>query len=324
MGGFMLCDKDGDALHTLSFSEFNSRLAKGQIEFPSITEGEIKDKSKRDPLAKCLALLQTAWFVVQCIARGAQHLAVTELELTTLALSVLNFVMYFLWWDKPFDVGCPVYLKDITEEASPVPSSTNETGSRVSPTRRGVTDVLAAPFRRFANAVRHEAGEWGWAWALFRVLFIWTMGALVTKDHGTEFVEKKRVPVFWAHYASGVRDGYLLPTISVASGGCVFGAIHLIAWSFNFVSHAEQKLWRAASLTVTVAPLIIAAIFILVNHPPARARFQDLLFLLLIFSCLLYIFARLSLLIEAVISLRALPIGAYDTIQWISYIPHIS
>ena len=325
MGGFMLCSKDGSALQALSFHEFNSRLKDGHIEFPSISEDEIRDRSKRDPLAKILALLQTAWFIVQCIARGAQRLALTELELTTLALAVLNFVMYFLWWDKPFDVRCPVYLKDITEEAGL--SSVKDSQGGNSAMRRGGISVLAAPFRRFANAVSHKANEEGWLWALMYVLFIWPLGApaaqLVTNSSGASS-GKQRVPIFWAHYASGASGGYFLPTILVACAGCIFGAIHLIAWSFDFVSHVEQMLWRDSSLIVTAAPLIMAPLILAVDILPDDQAGTMILGVLLILSCFLYILARLALLVEAVISLRALPAAAYVTIQWISYIPHIS
>ena len=65
-----------------------------------------------------IALVQTLWFVAQCIARGAQHLDLTLVELLTLSLAVLNGLMYFLWWNKPLDVRCPirVYLLAIPNE----------------------------------------------------------------------------------------------------------------------------------------------------------------------------------------------------------------
>ncbi|KAJ2929677.1 hypothetical protein H1R20_g7406, partial [Candolleomyces eurysporus] len=75
-----------------------------------ITEEEIRDRSKGDELAKAFVIVQTTWFVVQCIARGVQRLTVTELEIVTLAYAALNGAMYFFWWDKPLDVQCPVVI----------------------------------------------------------------------------------------------------------------------------------------------------------------------------------------------------------------------
>jgi hypothetical protein len=37
-------------------------------------------------------------------------LALTELEVVTLAYAVLNGITYFFWWDKPLDVQSPVVL----------------------------------------------------------------------------------------------------------------------------------------------------------------------------------------------------------------------
>ena len=98
----------------LSPERFSKLLAAGKIEFPNVTEEEIEDRSKADGFSKTIALGQTLWFVAQCIARRAQHLDLTLVELLTLSLAVLNGVMYFLWWNKPMDVRCPirVYLLD--------------------------------------------------------------------------------------------------------------------------------------------------------------------------------------------------------------------
>ena len=92
----------------LTFYRFQDLVATSTITFPAITAEEIRDKSKGDLLSKVIAILQTTWFIVQCAARPSQGLAVTELELATLALASLNVVTYFLWWDKPLDVKEPV------------------------------------------------------------------------------------------------------------------------------------------------------------------------------------------------------------------------
>ena len=75
-----------------------------EIAFPTITAAEIKDKGRGDFLSKAIAILQTTWFIMQCIVRGVEGIALTELELVTLALSTLNALMYYFWWDKPLGV----------------------------------------------------------------------------------------------------------------------------------------------------------------------------------------------------------------------------
>ena len=108
---------------------FEELLEEKKIEFPNITVEEIKDRSKTDGLSKMIAVGQTLWFVAQCIARRAQHLDLTPVELLTLSLAVLNGMMYFLWWNKPMDVRCPVrvYLLD----KSYTPDQTDHTESPI-------------------------------------------------------------------------------------------------------------------------------------------------------------------------------------------------
>ena len=105
----------------LSPERFSELLTAGKIEFPTVTRKEIEDRSKADGFSKTIALVQTSWFVAQCLTRKAQHLDLTLVELLTLSLAVLNGVMYFLWWHKSLDVHCPVrvYLLDKPNEHEP-------------------------------------------------------------------------------------------------------------------------------------------------------------------------------------------------------------
>jgi len=83
-----------------------------------ITEDELRDKSKADGLSKTIFILQTSWFVVQCLVRHFQGLRVTHFELTTAALASLNTITLLLWWKKPLGVRVPlrVYLpRTLTE-----------------------------------------------------------------------------------------------------------------------------------------------------------------------------------------------------------------
>ncbi|GJJ06825.1 hypothetical protein Clacol_001021 [Clathrus columnatus] len=71
---------------------------------------DIQDKSKQDGLAKTFALIQTIWFVVQCIARKVENLPLTEIELMTCAYAILSVAIYVFWWNKPFRVNYPILL----------------------------------------------------------------------------------------------------------------------------------------------------------------------------------------------------------------------
>ncbi|KAJ6577724.1 hypothetical protein B0H19DRAFT_1062310 [Mycena capillaripes] len=64
--------------------------------------------SKGDALSKAVALLQSCWFIIQCVARGMQHLPLTELEVATLAFAGVNIVTWILWFRKPLAVQFPI------------------------------------------------------------------------------------------------------------------------------------------------------------------------------------------------------------------------
>jgi len=113
MGGFML-HEGGKPVRVLEAKDLEELSEAGKIKWPIITKEEIADRSKGDYLSKTIVVFQTTWFIGQCIARGAYGLTVTELDVVTAAFASLTGVIYYLWWDKPFDVRCsiPVHLLD--------------------------------------------------------------------------------------------------------------------------------------------------------------------------------------------------------------------
>ncbi|KAF8663991.1 hypothetical protein AX16_000842 [Volvariella volvacea WC 439] len=94
------------------------------VNIPDIPENEIaKYYRKRDIPLVALTLLQTVWFITQCIARRAHGLAIAPIEAMALAYMTANMITYLAWWKKPFSVAGPIYFDvqgiriDIPEEA---------------------------------------------------------------------------------------------------------------------------------------------------------------------------------------------------------------
>ena len=84
-----------------------------------ITEDDIVHRSKGDALSKLIFMLQTSWFIVQGIARRTQGLALTPLEVTTLAMASLNGITWILWWEKPLGAQAVVRVhvsRKLTDE----------------------------------------------------------------------------------------------------------------------------------------------------------------------------------------------------------------
>ncbi|KAF9471587.1 hypothetical protein BDN70DRAFT_819822, partial [Pholiota conissans] len=119
MGGFMLSEDgvpvhiliDGSSRKTPNKLQLLHNIKEGIISPPRITEEDIQDRSKGDIISKTIIILQTTWFIVQCLARWSQHLPITELEIVTLGFAMLNGITYALWWNKPQNVGRPVFLE---------------------------------------------------------------------------------------------------------------------------------------------------------------------------------------------------------------------
>ncbi|KAG1767099.1 hypothetical protein EDD22DRAFT_819494 [Suillus occidentalis] len=118
MGGFVLY-LDGEPRATLEPTELLRFVREGSVEMPTITEAEIKDRSKGDGISKCIAILQLVWFLIQLIARYAQGLPVTLLEIDTLGVTALACIVYGFWWKKPKDIGRPYIVHWKSEITAP-------------------------------------------------------------------------------------------------------------------------------------------------------------------------------------------------------------
>ncbi|KAF7974339.1 hypothetical protein HWV62_12398 [Athelia sp. TMB] len=109
MGGYYFYSNKGPR-HPLSPKAVVELVRRGHLVAP--TSDELANQSKGDALSKGVAILQTLWFVMQCIARRIEHLPVTSLEVMTLAYTVITVAMYVVWWDKPLNVSCAVRVPE--------------------------------------------------------------------------------------------------------------------------------------------------------------------------------------------------------------------
>ncbi|KAJ6449555.1 hypothetical protein C8R45DRAFT_777520, partial [Mycena sanguinolenta] len=106
MGGFV--SPDGHPIATRKQLEDPDHGSELQEAIRDVNEEEIMDKSKGDALSKGVALLQGLWFILQCLTRAHQRLAITQLEVATLAFAIVNLFIWVLWWNKPLDVQRPI------------------------------------------------------------------------------------------------------------------------------------------------------------------------------------------------------------------------
>ena len=100
-------------LHRDNMLQPSRTTIRTDIDFSSFmvpTKEEIKDKGKSDWLTKSFVLLQTLWFMMQCIACAIKHLPVTHLKIMMLAYAAINIMIYIFGWNKPLNVNPPVQV----------------------------------------------------------------------------------------------------------------------------------------------------------------------------------------------------------------------
>ena len=350
---------DGDeGPYILSPEDLGSHLQKGEID---IMESDITDKSKGDMLSKGFVILQTGWFILQCIARRFEGLSITELEIVTLAFAILNFATYWLWWNKPLDVHAPFLVrKRLTseqgdEEANIDEDKEDEGGwdmfkhvvtpgwdairNAIVPRTtwnafkiiRNVPSTVGRALRRTIGRRCHS--DWTAVDVLRNVAIVLLFPVFMLFKMGTAFdgediqLRSKRVPTFYSgKLKSGERD---CAVAVVGLFATIFGGIHCIAWSFQFPTHREQLLWRLSSLTITCVPVLLITLSRLNSsvHDMRAGWVRELLNvvwdIMTIALPFLYILARVLLLVLAFMSFRLLPPSAYYTARWTTFIPHV-
>jgi hypothetical protein len=120
---------------------------------------------------------------------------------------------------------------------------------------------------------------------------------------------------YW-HDDFDAGEGYLLKTAFIALG-IVYGGLHAVAWDAHFPSYVEQIMWR-----VSVLLIIVLSGFYLVAFDSAMSDAPGFAIIMALAAVLFFV-TRLYLVVEAFISVRSLPVGAYETVNWVEFLPHI-
>ena len=293
MGGFVLYDGDENVIQTLSIERLEALASEGKIRWPCISVDEIMDRSKRDVFSKGFAVLQTTWFITQCIARAVYGLTITELEIATLAFAVLNGLLSFLWWNKPQDVTCPapIYL------CHPSSESKREAGMQTTDAEHGENldhdlsfihsdsscttkmscdeglisendqlfekEMESTSLQRTTTFARYISRLGRMVWC--SIYIVWQPVIHMATCNTITESRPLSVPTFYAPYTDPLNDdskvysswfhnSESLSAIISIIVGILFGGIHCIAWSFTFLSTAERSIWTSSSVIITVVP----------------------------------------------------------------------
>ena len=353
MGGFVLQPRAGKAF-PINGKQLVYLVKYGYLPFPDLTEKDLWDKSKADSFAKTITCMQTGWFVLQCIGRAIQQLPVTGLELTTVSFVLCTLAMYAQWLHKPLDIETPticvmnasieevlVQAGDLAREPyrqTPLDFIDDLSPSwitDVQPWLRFRTGPRERPLQRFPNDRFSGDGFLVRESPLTAIRFPNDR----FPDHGF-LVRESSLPAI-------IRDVSLFLIVMA------YASFHLIGWNLSFPTNTERILWRVSSLAIAATVFIFwmcenyqggvrAGVYRKWERTlfPARAAVREAKEtingneknvtlvplwekIISVPLALAYSLARGYLIVAVFVGLRSLPVGAFDTVDWLKFIPHI-
>ena len=349
MGGFTLHDSQGTSRGLRNFRELEKLVAEGKLEWPRITQGEIKiRKIKWLHLLNAVLLVQVMWFIYQVIYRGENRLSLAQIEVATLAYVVLAGLVYSMWWHKPnISWRKPVAPGEheplIIIDRSNLILRDNSTEEETSPTLADPQNASSSQDFPYSSSLlrnpvplsyiaRYDAPIYdpsigpsalenpGRVAKLFDALILDPFQEI---RHGLAAMlgfispydpDSPRIPEFYASDISGMNVN---GTTAIAGfGGCItFGLIYSIPWAFHFPSVGEAWIWRISAISVAVIPGVVYAMSFLRSHVERALFSQDNgeegRLQLMIFNCVDFVGIGLVLaLMLARMTLVVLPIIA--------------
>jgi hypothetical protein len=134
-----------------------------------------------------------------------------------------------------------------------------------------------------------------------------------------------RVPTFYSpNFTDYETNSDFVIAMCVAT---IFGGIHCIAWSFQFPSVQERLAWRISAASITGLPILLWLVALLGDdsddHVGDGWLNLALEHIVIPGLTVLYVIARIVLLVLPCIALRALPPTALVEIRWAAFFPHI-
>lgn len=302
-------------VESLSTDRFMHLLDDGAIEFPIISEDEIKDRSKIDVLVKFLTAVHVLLFIIQAIVRLTRRLPITQLEVTTLALACQNAYHLALSHGKPQDVGVPVpvYLLEESDEWKILweglweerKETWNKKKARESNERR-----------------RREAEEKmlpGW-WKFLKSHWNSLPSInLCSRENWWKFLGRPRLTADRLRHEitnpTILRVVLELPPRVVVRGAIIgvgFGVLHIVDWNYAFPSSGMRNTWRISSVLLAVLPVLYPVLVASHRRPSEAVVVRVIAF----GASTTFVLARYFLLVLAVALLWDQPATAFHAVCW--------
>jgi squalene monooxygenase len=308
-GGFVLQTPDFPPF-PINATSIHYLCSQKRIPVPEITRANIWDRSKADHFAKGLAFLQAGWILLQLAARRSQQLTITPLEVFTAAFIVPSLATAYFWASKPQNVAEPTV---ITVEWT-------------------IADLLLSA----GDAARGAYVDTPMDFVEKPVWGGWRRRPSLLHFGGLNKRPLARIPNDYSPPPPTGTEAMIVWVVSV-----VHAALHVLCWSFPFPTKLEGMLWRASSLTPLVVmgvgglvPVLstrewfdfeFSLLWIWVREARKKTWVRRWVFSLVVDSAyVLYIMARVVILVEMFAAFRAMPRDVYFEVDWASFWPHVS
>ncbi|MCJ1285872.1 hypothetical protein MMC26_005214 [Xylographa opegraphella] len=318
MGGFLLQCPDVP-LFPVDSEQLAYLVEKKHLRFPEVDEEIIRDRNKADGFARLITCVQITWFFIQCLARWGQGLGLSTLEITTFATILATLNSLFFWFHKPLDVETPIILRSESRVADILITA----GDRAcEPYARTPLDFLKSP----PVSTSIVAPFW------------FAMGVVFDFDKESRSRPIKRFGNTKTRPPVGITTR---ETIYGILFELVYFGVHLLSWNELFPTQAELLLWRVSNLVLLgllIIYLIVIPIGVLSSRPFSRKwllkevdtplevaaqlpKWAQVIIHVPFLAA--YVSARSYILLEGLISLRALSLNVYVDITWANFLPHI-
>jgi hypothetical protein len=309
VGGFALEQDDFPAnfmpdTHTRLTLTPNALQKLAEVEptlIPDISEHTIKDKSKADWIAKTLACWQACWFIFQFLGRFFTSMTISLLELNTFLHALCCLVIYLAWWWKPLNIGEPELIKTNTEHTCKIWAwmlMNSKLGSYrrlelgSSEEQKGFLVHNKDLYRKGTSQLAHHAFD--------------TRGLSLSEEPRSEDRGQSETQTEDAHLSCLVLMSPLAVIIPFLLIVCAVSQPDIDGWycyrflPLGFLSKTIRTVFSSGLTKAHIATHIL---------------FWPL--------PLLYLAARVYILVECFINISQLPPEVYHVPQWSQYIPHL-
>lgn len=306
-GGFVL-ETPGFPKFPINATSVHYLCSKNMIKPPTITEQSIWDRSKADFLAKGFAFAQAGWILLQISARAGQHLTITPLELFTAAFIIPSLATAYFWANKPQNVAEPTVITvDWT----------------IGDLLLSAGDAASEPYVDTPMDFIEKPPWDGWK----RLPSLLHFGGLKRRP-------LERIPNDYSPPPPTGTEATIVWVVSV-----VHAMIHVLGWWFPFPTRVECIIWRVSSLTLLMVMAIgglvpvvstqpwfdfsFSLLWIWVREAKRKTFVRMHLFRALVDTAyVLYIVARVFILVEIFVAFRAMPGDVYVSPEWTWFWPH--